>query len=326
MAAGIAFGTLVLVALWERLRPRRRLEFPALRRRLGNISIWLFNVIVAALVFTSPAVEPVHLWPSGVPGTVAAFLFLDLLSYAIHRAQHAVPLLWRLHALHHSDPDVDVTTALRQHPLEYLPGTACVWGAILALGIPLTVAALHGTTAFVLAVATHGNVRWPGWLERALRPVLITPGLHLVHHSVNGVEANANFGQVFCVWDRLFGTLLHRLADELNFGVAELSRRDACRPREMLLTPWRLSMPNITHRLPDGREIEASWQIAGGRLRLRARLVDTNGVVVESLRRDYDAADVNARADFQTKFEALTGIALGGPLFPQANDAARLVA
>jgi hypothetical protein len=296
-----------------------------LRRRLGNVGIWLFNIVLAALIFIPPDHMRPAWWLAPPLSFALGFCILDLWSYLTHRAQHAVPWLWRLHALHHSDPDVDWTTAVRHHPAEALLASAAYWILVLALGVPGTVVAAHATAVFTLAAATHGNVRWPGRLEQVLQPVVITLDLHLVHHSSAAQDADRNFGAVLVVWDRLFGTFARRPGDELTFGVAELSRRGACRPSEMLLTPWRLSMPTITHRLPDGREIEASWQIAGGRLRLRARLVDTNGIVVESLMRDYDAADPNARADFQAEFEAIASVAIDGPLFPLAGDA-RLVA
>jgi Fatty acid hydroxylase len=151
---------------------------------------------------------------------------------------------------------------------------------------PIDIVGIHAATVFALAALTHGNVRWPGWAERALQPVVITLDLHLMHHSLDERDLNRNFGAVLAIWDRLFGTLAQRPADKLTFGVAELSRVDACSPIPMLLTPWRLNMPNVIHRLPDGREVEASSQVAGGRLRLRARLVE-NGLVQEVLRRDY---------------------------------------
>jgi sterol desaturase/sphingolipid hydroxylase (fatty acid hydroxylase superfamily) len=234
----ITFGSLLLVALWELCRPRRRREFPALRRRLGNLGIWLFNIITAALIF-QPS-QRFRFWPESPVGFVAGFLALDLLYYGVHRAQHAVPFLWRFHALHHSDPDVDVTTSVRHHPVEFLIATGCFWLAVMGLGVPGPVVEAHAVTVFTLAAATHGNVRWPAWAERLLHPALITLDLHLVHHSIATDEANANFGAVFSIWDRLFGTLAQPLSGAPVFGVADLSRADACRPLPMLLTPWRL--------------------------------------------------------------------------------------
>jgi sterol desaturase/sphingolipid hydroxylase (fatty acid hydroxylase superfamily) len=263
MSLAVVLGSLLIVALAELLRSRRQREFPALRRRLGNIGIWLLNVVLAAFVFASPAVFRPQLeaafgltlpaWPIGnaAVGFVAGFLLLDLLQYAMHRCQHAVPFLWRLHALHHSDPDVDVTTSVRHHPIEYLIATGVYWLAALALGIPAIVVTSHAVTVFAAASITHGNTRLPEWLERWLQPVFITLDLHLVHHSVSPTEANANFGAVFSVWDRLFGTytrLSRADLERLVFGVRELPRPDAVKPSAMLLTPWLLRRADQARR------------------------------------------------------------------------------
>ena len=211
-------GSLLVVAC-ELCRPRRRREFPAFRRRFGNLGIWLLNIVLAAFTFAPPDIFRPQLDAalgvalpvladrrSGGLSFVAAFLLLDFLHYAVHRCQHAVPFLWRFHAMHHSDPDVDVTTSVRHHPIEYVIATGFYWLAVLALDIPVVVVVSHALAVFAAAAVTHGNVRLPEWLERLLQPVVITLDLHLVHHSISYDEANANFGAVLSIWDRLFGT------------------------------------------------------------------------------------------------------------------------
>jgi sterol desaturase/sphingolipid hydroxylase (fatty acid hydroxylase superfamily) len=251
----VVLGSLIIVALAELCRPRRRREFPALRRRLGNIGIWLLNVVLAAFTFSPtdtfrPQLEAAFgvalpSWPLTNQwwSFVAAFLLLDLLNYAVHRCQHAVPFLWRFHALHHSDPDVDVTTSVRHHPIEYLMGAGFYWAAVLALDIPVHVVTSHALAVFAAAAVTHGNMRLPGWLERVLQPVVITLDLHLVHHSVSYYEANANFGAILSIWDRLFGTYIRlprARQEQLVFGVSELPPRECLKPSAMLMTPWRI--------------------------------------------------------------------------------------
>src|SRR5205823_11539772 len=188
----VILGSLLIVGLAELLWPRRRREFPALRRRFGNLGIWLLNVVLAAFVFASPATFRPQLeaafglalpaWPiaDALVGFIVGFLLLDLLQYVVHRCQHAVPFLWRLHALHHSDPDVDVTTSVRHHPIEYLIASAMSWLTVLALGIPAIIVISHAVTVFAAAAVTHGNIRFPEWLERGLQLVVITLDLHLV--------------------------------------------------------------------------------------------------------------------------------------------------
>jgi len=252
----VIFGSLVIVALWEFCRPRRQREFPALRRRLGNLGIWLLNIVLVAFTFAPPDTFRPQLeaafgvalptWPIRDQwlSFVAAFLLLDFLQYAMHRCQHAVPLLWRFHALHHSDPDVDVTTSVRHHPIEYLIAAAFYWLALLTLDVPVAVVTSHGLAVFAAAAVTHGNTRLPEWLERLLQPVVITLDSHLIHHSIAYEEANANFGAVLSVWDRLFHTfarLPRAQQDRIVFGVRELPRRECLKPSAMLLTPWRIS-------------------------------------------------------------------------------------
>jgi sterol desaturase/sphingolipid hydroxylase (fatty acid hydroxylase superfamily) len=243
------------VALAELCRARRRREFPATRRRLGNIGIWLLNIVLATFTFAPPvtfrpqfeAVTGVHfpVWPIADAGWsfVLGFLLLDVMRYGLHRCRHAVPFLWRLHALHHSDPDLDVTTSVRQHPGDYLLGSAVFWVVVIALNIPAIVWAAYGLVVFAIEAVQHGNVRLPAWVERSLQPVLVTVDMHRIHHSIAFDQANANYGTVFSIWDRLFGTFtsISRAQHErIVFGVSELPRRDCLKPSAMLLTPWRI--------------------------------------------------------------------------------------
>jgi sterol desaturase/sphingolipid hydroxylase (fatty acid hydroxylase superfamily) len=251
----VLFGSLLAVALAELCRPRRRREFPALRRRLGNLGVWLLNIVLAGFTFASPvtfrpqleAVSGVNfpVWPIADAGWsfVVGFLMLDLLRYGVHRFKHAVPFLWRFHALHHSDPDVDVTTSVRLHPIEYLLNSGVFWVTVILLGIPATVVLTYGLTAFAIEAVQHGNIRLPERLDRWLRSVLVTVDMHRIHHSVAFAQGSCNYATVFSVWDRLFRTytrLTRAQHDSIVFGVRELPRRDCLKPSAMLLTPWRL--------------------------------------------------------------------------------------
>jgi sterol desaturase/sphingolipid hydroxylase (fatty acid hydroxylase superfamily) len=256
LTAIVIFGSLLAVALWEFCRPRRRREFPAMRRRLGNLGFWIVNLSLATIFLplstARPALEAIGFpsWPIANQwlSFLTAFLLLDLMQYAVHRCQHAVPFLWRFHALHHSDPDVDVTTSVRHHPIEYLIAAVFYWAAVLALGIPAVMVLSHSLAVFAAAAVTHGNISLPEWLERLLRPVVITLDLHLVHHSIEFSRENWNYGAVLSIWDRLFGTYTEISRSQRNrlvFGVRELSRRDALKPSAMLLTPWRLGRAEV---------------------------------------------------------------------------------
>jgi sterol desaturase/sphingolipid hydroxylase (fatty acid hydroxylase superfamily) len=223
---------------------------------LGNIGFWILNLFLAAF-FLEPAAlaRPrfealfgAHFpsWPITGAGLsfVTGFLLVDFLRYLVHRCEHAVPLFWRFHALHHSDPDVDVTTSVRHHPVEYVLGSAVYWLAVILLDIPAIVVLTHGLAVFGMAAIQHGNIRLPQWLERVLRPVLVTVDMHRIHHSVIFEEANSNYSAVLSVWDRLFGTytsISRAQHERIVFGVRELPRRECLKPSAMLLTPWRIS-------------------------------------------------------------------------------------
>ena len=227
-----------------------------MRRRLGNIGFWVVNLLLAAF-FLEPSTRArprfeallgVHFpsWPIADLGLslVAGFLLLDLMRYAVHRCEHAVPLFWRFHALHHSDPDVDVTTSVRHHPVEYVVASAVYWLAVIVLGIPAIVVLTHGLSVFATAAIQHGNIRLPERLELWLQPVLVTVDMHRIHHSIEFSRENWNYGAVLSIWDRLFGTLTRMTREEhekIVFGVRELPRRDGLKPSAMLLTPWRVT-------------------------------------------------------------------------------------
>lgn len=253
MSLAFILGSLLAVAVWEWCRPRRRRAFPASRRRIGNIGFWLVNLVLVAILLGSPtAVRPLlkpslaadlPSWPiaNAMLGLAAGFLLLDLLRYAVHRCMHAVPTFWRFHALHHSDPDVDVTTSLRHHPIEYVGASAVYWLAVLVLDIPAVVVLSYGLAVFASEAIQHGNIRLPARVERWLHGMLVTPDFHRTHHSASLDAANSNYGAVLSIWDRLFGTYvrLPRTAhDHIVFGVRELPPRDCLGPLAMLRTPW----------------------------------------------------------------------------------------
>jgi sterol desaturase/sphingolipid hydroxylase (fatty acid hydroxylase superfamily) len=256
----VIFGSLLAVALWEFCGPRRQREFPALQRRLANIGFWVLNLVLAALLLPPAAFVRPHIealsglafpsWPIADAGAslVAGFLLLDLMHYLVHRCEHAIPLFWRFHALHHSDPDVDVTTSVRHHPIEYVLCSAFYWLAVFLLDVPVAVVVSHGLAVFGTAAIQHGNIRLPDRVERWLQPVVVTTDMHRIHHSVVYDQANSNYGAVLSIWDRFFGTCTRISRAQNNrivFGVRELPPRDCLKPSVMFLTPWLLSRVGV---------------------------------------------------------------------------------
>jgi sterol desaturase/sphingolipid hydroxylase (fatty acid hydroxylase superfamily) len=211
-------GVFLLMALWEFLTPRRP---QAITRRLrwpNNLGLVVLDTLVVRLLFPFAAVGLAFLAQTkgwgllniiGLPAWLAvpvAVLLLDLVIYGQHVVFHAVPLLWRLHRMHHADLECDVTTGLRFHPGEIVLSMVIKFAAILVLGaMPLAVLVfevlLNATSMF-----NHGNVRLPLWLDHVLRAIVVTPEMHRVHHSIDRRETDSNFGFNLPWWDRLFGT------------------------------------------------------------------------------------------------------------------------
>jgi sterol desaturase/sphingolipid hydroxylase (fatty acid hydroxylase superfamily) len=218
----LLWGGIIVVALWEVLLPLRPLVYSIIVRWLSNIGIALFNYAllrwtIGFLVFDAAIEAEQRGWGllhmadlSPWPAVVLGVLWLDLVSYVVHQVFHRIPVLWRLHRLHHSDPDVDFTTARRHHPFEILLVSPLTALAVLAAGAPPLSLLLWWTMIGVAALLVHGNFALPDRLDRVLRWVIVTPGMHRVHHSALRPETDSNYGQIFPWWDRLFRTYCDR--------------------------------------------------------------------------------------------------------------------
>jgi sterol desaturase/sphingolipid hydroxylase (fatty acid hydroxylase superfamily) len=143
---------------------------------------------------------------------IASFLLLDFISYLQHVVSHHVSLFWRVHAVHHADEHVTAVSGLLHHPLELLLSVVFLLFFTVVLGIPVLVFVIYGACMAVHSAITHADVALPRWLDRALRWLIVTPDVHRTHHSIQLREGSSNFGQMFTVWDRLFGTYIDRPA------------------------------------------------------------------------------------------------------------------
>jgi sterol desaturase/sphingolipid hydroxylase (fatty acid hydroxylase superfamily) len=213
------FGAILLaMVLWEFAAPRRPQTLGRLIRWPNNLGVAALNTLLVRLLFPAAAVG--FAWWAGLEGwgffnlvdippwlaIVASVILLDLAIYGQHVIFHAVPVLWRLHRMHHADTEFDVTTGLRFHPLEIILSMGIKFVVVVALGAPAVAVlifevVLNGTSLF-----NHGNVRMPAGVDRVLRWILVTPDMHRVHHSIHRDETDSNFGFNVPWWDRLFGT------------------------------------------------------------------------------------------------------------------------
>ncbi len=215
---GTFLGVLTAMLLWEGCRPRRPLSRPRRERWGANLGLTLLNTVLVrvtvggvaytAAVFTADqGVGLLHWRP--LPAWAAAamtILGLDCTMYFQHVLFHAVPLLWRLHRVHHADLDFDATTGLRFHPLAILLSLGLKAAVVVLLGaVPWAVIAFE-VLLNAASVFNHGNVGLPERHDRWLRWIVVTPDMHRVHHSTCVVETNANFGFSVSWWNRLCGT------------------------------------------------------------------------------------------------------------------------
>ncbi len=206
------------MALWELIAPRRRLTVSKWGRWGNNLGIILFDTVIVRLLMPAAAMGMAiaarqsgwgllnYFHVSQGPAIFIGVLFLDLVIYLQHLMFHAVPLLWRLHMMHHADLDIDVTTGLRFHPIEILISMGIKIAAVAVIGPPVVAVLIFEVILNGTAMFNHGNVRMPKGLDRVLRLLVVTPDMHRVHHSVTIRETNSNFGFNFPWWDRIFGT------------------------------------------------------------------------------------------------------------------------
>jgi sterol desaturase/sphingolipid hydroxylase (fatty acid hydroxylase superfamily) len=206
------------MALLEMARPCRRLVAGRLPRWPHNLALVVIDSLVVRLTvplaaFGAAELAQAHAFGlfhligfDGAAGSVIGFLALDLAIYLQHVIFHHVPLLWRLHRVHHADPDIDVTTGLRFHPLEILLSLAIKIAVVVLLGIPPLAVLVFEIVLNATAMFNHANVALPAPLDRLLRLVVVTPDMHRVHHSIERAETDSNFGFNLPWWDYLFRT------------------------------------------------------------------------------------------------------------------------
>jgi sterol desaturase/sphingolipid hydroxylase (fatty acid hydroxylase superfamily) len=262
LLALVALGLLTTVVGIELVRPLRARSSATSRRWAGNLSLCLLSngvvvlptITAFAAAFLSQLGQRGLLDFLGLPRTariIIAIIGLDALAYAQHRLLHRVDILWRFHAVHHSDPEVDVTTTFRHHPIEAIFNAALVGGVVLAIGFSPAEIAIYTWVSFVIELVAHANFALPQRFDALLARLIVTPEFHHLHHSRAIAEANANFGQAFSIWDRLFGTARDRSPEDVRrfeFGLDEFREQKFHLPHYLLAQPLlpRASEPVVT--------------------------------------------------------------------------------
>ncbi len=249
----VAFlGVFIVIALAEARWPRRKRSHHRLTRWPSNLGmVGLDNLLVRLLVPLVPVALALQLDGSGLFGVIgltrpasilAAVVLMDLAIYWQHVLFHRVPILWRLHRLHHTDTDYDATTALRFHPVEILLSIGIKLAVIAVLGAPAEGVILFEVLLNATAMFNHGNLKLPERVDAALRLVLVTPDFHRVHHSDIPEETHSNFGFSAPWWDYMFGTYVAqpKLGHEgMTIGLPMFRAPEELRLDRLLTQPFR---------------------------------------------------------------------------------------
>lgn len=256
---GFFLGLLLLFSVLESLYPRRSRVYPRSFRWPNNLAVLAAGSLVSRIV---PALLPVSVavvaaqrqfglfHSAALPGWaefILTILLLDLLIYWQHRLLHTVPLLARIHRMHHTDRDIDATTALRFHPLEIVLSMFIKTAAVWILGAPAPAVLVFEIILNGTAMFNHANLFIPYRIDAEVRKLLITPDMHRIHHSVRKTERNSNYGFALAWWDRLFGSYTAEPAD--GYEGMEIGIRGYESRAHQHIT-WMLALPFLSQKQP----------------------------------------------------------------------------
>jgi sterol desaturase/sphingolipid hydroxylase (fatty acid hydroxylase superfamily) len=248
-------GAFLAFAAWETRSERRALATAAERRWKNHGAMFVIGALLSGLLlrFTPVALallvadNPYGLlnktWVPYWLRCVIAIVALDLVQFGMHWTYHHVAWLWRVHQVHHSDFDYDVSTSVRFHPIEMLLGQGAQLAAIALLAPPALAVLIHELMVVIVNLVQHANAPLPSAVDRLLRLVIATSDVHRLHHSIEIGEQQKNYGEVFLWWDRLFQTYMEKpAADERSFrtGLPEFVNADTLNVGFMLSVPFRV--------------------------------------------------------------------------------------
>ncbi|MDX1735638.1 MAG: sterol desaturase family protein [Halioglobus sp.] len=248
-------GCIALCVLLETLIPLARFSYNKLRHDAFNLGLFLFNGIIAAPVVLLTSVVMVWadnqqvglLYHVDLPvwlELLLAILVLDLVAqYTVHYMLHHVKWMWRLHMVHHADTHVDTTTATRHHPGDLVARLVFAMVTIVAMGIPAVYYLVYRAITPFFGYLTHANIKLPGQLDRLLSFVVVTPDMHKFHHHYQAPWTDSNFGNVFSIWDRVFGTLVYADTADIRYGLDVMDGDRELDFRYQMLSPVDKSIP-----------------------------------------------------------------------------------
>ena len=230
--SAILFGGITFFWLLENAFPQIQMQYHKWKHAGVNLFytgttiainfILAFLLVATVLWCDTNQLGVLYLFPA-LPSWALALIGLLILdffgAYLVHWAEHQVPLLWRMHLIHHSDKWVDTTTANRHHPGESVLRFIFTCLGILVVGAPLWLVMLYQTCSVVATQFNHANIRLPKKMDHVLSFILVSPHMHKVHHHYMLPYTDRNFGNIFSIWDRLFGTFSYLPAEEIVYGI-----------------------------------------------------------------------------------------------------------
>jgi sterol desaturase/sphingolipid hydroxylase (fatty acid hydroxylase superfamily) len=248
----VAFwGAVIVLGTIEYLAPQFAGDVDRRRRWFTNFGLGILNGLIVSAI--PAATVSAALWAHeshfgllnllSAPWwllMIATVLVRSLAQYVFHVLCHKTPLLWRLHRVHHSDVHLDVSSALRNHPLEFIISIAFLTSVIAICGLSPVALAAYETVELFAIIITHANLKTPSAIE-SLRPLFVTPRLHQLHHSPLQIETDSNYGNLFSFWDRACGTYRGETIQPgptLRFGLDEISDARAGDLQAQLTLPW----------------------------------------------------------------------------------------
>ena len=248
-------ATLAVLVVWELGLPRRRPSQTKTQRWVPNFCLLLVNTLILRLCFPITALSVANIADANQWGLfnrlpvatwvelMAALLILDFAIYLQHRLFHKLPVLWRIHRVHHADLEFDVSTGPRFHPLEMALSLMIKVAVVFVLGAPPLAVITFEILLSSASLFNHTNGRLLAPIDRFIRTLLVTPDMHRIHHSRLSTETNRNFGFCLSCWDRLFGTYQHQPREgheAMKIGLEGWTVQAKCQPlTALLLMPLR---------------------------------------------------------------------------------------
>ncbi len=242
-----------LMALWEWKATRREEKVPRVLRWPNNLILPLINLFLIRVIFPGATLWAAYLayrnnfglfyWQPvpAIFGIIFTIIVMDWIVYYQHRLYHAVPWLWKIHRMHHTDLEVDVTTGFRFHPLEMIVSTLIKAFFIVLLGAPIYGVFLFEIIYNAAVLFNHSNIKIPTVLEKILRFILVTPDMHRIHHSAAPKETNSNYGFIFSLWDRCLGSYRPEPAkgqEKMKIGLGIFNDPQYLQVDKLLLQPF----------------------------------------------------------------------------------------